>query len=110
MTLIEVMVVMVILGMIATAVGVNVIERWQQARIREARTRAQTLQGVAVMYLLEGERDCPDVADLRPLLDATRDHHDPWGADYRIACDGATVRVTSAGPDGDFDTDDDIRM
>jgi hypothetical protein len=34
---------------------------------------------------------------------------DPWGADYRYGCVGAGMWVSSAGPDGEFDTDDDLR-
>ena len=112
MTLIEVMVVMVILGMIATAVGMNVMRNWTEARKREARTRAQTFHNVAITYALEGGEGCPGIDDLRPLLDATRDDKDPWGNDFRITCDDGddTVHVTSAGPDGSFDTEDDIRI
>ncbi len=33
---------------------------------------------------------------------------DAWGTRYRMEVSGAAVRVISAGPDGEFDTEDDL--
>lgn len=44
----------------------------------------------------------PDLAALgRPV-------HDPWGNEYAFETGGERVRILSAGPDGEFDTADDI--
>ena len=34
---------------------------------------------------------------------------DGWGREYRLVVAGATVEISSAGPDGEFGTNDDIR-
>lgn len=44
-------------------------------------------------------------ADWRALK---RGGKDPWGNDYAFEPDGDGVAVFSAGPDGEFDTDDDL--
>ena len=56
---------------------------------------------------------CPTAADIVPYLNDP-EAKDPWGALYRVRCgadapDGARgIAVDSAGPDGQFETDDDI--
>jgi hypothetical protein len=37
-----------------------------------------------------------------------RSGKDPWGNDYAFEADGEQVSVFSAGPDGEFGTDDDL--
>lgn len=37
-----------------------------------------------------------------------RSGKDPWGNEYEFDVDGEQVTVTSAGPDGEFGTDDDL--
>ena len=34
---------------------------------------------------------------------------DPWGQEYKLVTKGKKYYVVSAGPDGSFDTEDDIR-
>jgi hypothetical protein len=42
-------------------------------------------------------------------IDKSKATTDPWDHAYRIECDGTEITVISAGPDGQFDTDDDIK-
>jgi len=37
-----------------------------------------------------------------------RPYRDPWGGEYAFELDGDRVWITSAGPDGQWDTDDDL--
>jgi len=38
-----------------------------------------------------------------------RTKNDPWGNEYSLVLDGDRVDISSAGPDGEYDTRDDIR-
>jgi hypothetical protein len=61
------------------------------------------------------DQRCPSsLADLNPYTNKHgADIADPWGTDLAYQCPapvgaGAGITVTSAGPDGRFDTDDDV--
>lgn len=110
MTLIEILVVLVIMGAIASAVGFSVLKSLDQSRIQNTKTRARTMQAAVVGYKLEHAADCPDVDDLQQadILDSTTDHNDAWGRAFTIECEASTIHVWSAGPDGALGTADDI--
>lgn len=111
MTLVEIMIVVIIMALIATAVGVAVLPRLKQARIDSTRTDAQSVRSAAVMYVSENPGgDCPSVADLVDggYLDSSRRTADAWDNDFSIECEGDDVVVVSAGPDGEMGTEDDI--
>jgi hypothetical protein len=42
-------------------------------------------------------------------IDKSTATRDAWDMDFRIECDGTEVTVTSAGPDKQFETTDDIK-
>jgi general secretion pathway protein G len=110
MTLIEIMLVVVIMGMIAAAVGVYAVGAGDDANKRIAATSAKALVGVAEAYLMQNPgAECPSIAELRAsrLLRAGTTPQDPWGTDFQIAC-GDEVNVLSAGPDHEYGTEDDI--
>jgi general secretion pathway protein G len=112
MTLVEIMIVVIIMALIATAVGVAVLPRLKQARIDSTRTDAQSVRSGAVMYVSENPGgDCPSVEDLTGggYLDSSRRTADAWDNDFVIECEGDDVIVTSAGPDGQMGTEDDIQ-
>lgn len=76
------------------------------------RTDAQSIRSAAIMYMAENPSStCPEVEDLIEggFLDASKGLTDVWDNEFQITCDGDTVSVTSAGADGDWDTEDDIR-
>jgi general secretion pathway protein G len=112
MTLVEIMVVIIIMAMIATAVGVAVIPKLQQAKVNQARTDAATVQSAVSMWLAgHNSRDCPTMQQLVEdgEISANQSSKDPWENDFHIECEGLSEpRVRSAGPDGQFGTDDDI--
>ncbi|MEM9068196.1 MAG: prepilin-type N-terminal cleavage/methylation domain-containing protein [Myxococcota bacterium] len=108
MTLIEVMIVVIIMALIATAVGMAVMPQIINARIKTATTEAAAVRHAATVYAVE-YGGCPTLDDLvGDYLDPHTRHEDPWGNPYAIVCEDGDYLGLSAGPDGVFDTDDDI--
>ncbi len=111
MTLVEIMVVVIIMALIATAVGVAVLPSLKKSQVKNTRTDAQAVRAAVTMYLAENPgEDCPTVDDLLEggYLDKGRRTTDAWDNDFQIECEGDNVVVISAGPDGQFGTEDDI--
>jgi len=121
MTLIEIMVVLVILGMIAAAVAVNVVKRQQDAELKQARTDVQNIasQGVDAFRVLKGR--FPTTEEGIHILvhegflkanNAEGTIKDPWGHEYVYLYPGQAhpdaYDVKSNGPDGQPGTPDDI--
>lgn len=110
MTLVEIMIVVIIMALIATAVGIAVIPRWRKAQVDTARTDAQAIRSAVQLYLMD-TNECPQSAeDLQEggFLDRSKRATDPWNEPFRIDCEGDEIYVTSAGPDQQFDTEDDV--
>ena len=109
MTLIELMIVMVIMALVATAAGFAVIPALTNARIRQASTDASTIRQMATAYLVDYD-ECPSVEDLleKRIMSSSTTRTDPWGNPFSIECDGSEPKVTSAGPDEQIGTEDDI--
>jgi general secretion pathway protein G len=111
MTLVEIMIVVIIMAMIATAVGMAVIPQLVTARIRQAQTDAATIRSAVEVFQAETPGTCPSVEELieRRILNARTQTDDPWSHPYVIDCESADVSVSSLGPDGNAGTEDDIR-
>ena len=111
MTLVEIMIVVIIMALIATAVGVAVIPRLQKARETQTKTDAQTISSAAMQYIIENPGEgCPTMQDLTGgYLSASNRLKDAWDNDFTIECQGDEVTVRSAGPDGNMGTEDDIQ-
>ena len=121
MTLIEIMVVLVILGMIAAAVAVNVVGRQKDAELRQAKTDVQNIanQGVDAFRIMKGRYPTTEEG-LRILIqegflkpnNADGTIKDPWKNDYVYLNPGQThtdgYDVKSNGPDGQPGTPDDV--
>jgi general secretion pathway protein G len=121
MTLIEIMVVLVIIGLIASAVAVNVLGREREARISRAKTDVQNIanQGVDAFRVMRGRYPTTDEG-LKILIQEQflRPNSpdgglkDPWGNDYVYLFPGQkhpdAFDVKSNGPDGQAGTQDDI--
>jgi hypothetical protein len=60
----------------------------------------------------EDQTACPTLEQLVKdgILDEDGRRNDPWGTTFKIACAGDDVSIHSAGPDGKFDTEDDLRI
>lgn len=112
MTLVEIMIVVIIMALIATAVGVAVLPRLEKARVDSTRTDAQAIRSAVTLYLGENPGgDCPSVDDLVEggYLDSSKRTTDAWDNDFIVECEGDNVTVISAGPDGKRGTEDDIK-
>lgn len=110
MTLVEMLVVLVIMGAIASAVGLSVLQSLEKSRVQDTKTRARTIQSGAVAYQMDHPADCPEMLDLvkADILDRTTDHNDGWGRPFTIVCDSTTIHVWSRGHDGEQGTEDDV--
>ena len=113
MTLIEILVVMVILGLIATAVAVNVVGRASQARVDRAKTDVQRIasDGIEAFKVMRGRFPTTEEG-LKLLLDEKflkpnapdGKLNDPWGKEYIYLYPGQAhpdgFDVKSYGADG----------
>ncbi len=105
-TLVELMVVIVTIGLLATIVVINVMPAQDTARMRKAEADVATLEQGVEMYRLN-RMNYPSGADgLQALVTEgfiKRLPEDPWGNPYRYAApgrDGQPFDVYSTGADG----------
>ena len=85
MTLIEILVVLVIIGLIATAVAVNVMGRLEEARINRAKTDLYTLGECLDFYKMDKGRYPTTEEGLKAIVVAGKckaNIQDPWGHEY----------------------------
>jgi general secretion pathway protein G len=110
MTLIEIMVVMVIMALVATAAGFAILPQLKKAKIKQSSGDAKAVASAAELYLSEHD-NCPTVQELitDKILDQKKNTKDSWGHDFSIECDQDGVTVRSAGPDEQMGTEDDIQ-
>jgi len=109
MTLIEIMVVLVILGMIATAIGVNVFSALKDAQIKTTRLDLQNLSDGVDRYHVETGNWPDNLAALAPKF--VKDvRKDPWGNEYQYLRSGDGYDVYSYGPDKTQGGGDDINV
>ncbi len=121
MTLIEIMVVLVILGMIAAAVAVNVVGQQREAEKKQARTDVQHISdaGVDAYRVMKGRYPTSEegikVLISEGFLKANQADgtlKDPWHNEYVYLSPGQkhadSYDVRSNGPDGKPGTEDDI--
>jgi general secretion pathway protein G len=111
-TLIEIMVVVVILGLLATLVVPNLFEAGEEAKKQKAQTDVKTIYGQAQLFKLRNNRT-PTMEDLTTEDDKGKTYidevDDPWGNPYQIRdLDRGKFEVISWGPDGSEQTEDDI--
>jgi len=111
MTLIDIMIVITIFAMIAGGVAVALLPRLEEARIKSTKTDAQALRSAVMLYVADNPRGCPTVEDLvtERYLDSSRRTADAWDTPFQISCEDGDIVVISAGPDLEFNTEDDIQ-
>lgn len=126
MTLIEVMIVIVILGLLATGIAVNVLPKREQAKVAKAVQDIAALENSFQMYSLD-VGDYPSTEDgiqslwraPQPAPDNWRGPYiqkpnftDPWGTEYVYVYpgnhEGYDYDLYSLGKDTQEGTDDDI--
>jgi general secretion pathway protein G len=107
MTLIEIMVVLVILGMMAGIVGVAVFRSKRQADIDVARLDIRGYSQAVELSRIRRPTLPESLEELVPnQLERVR--RDPWGTAYVYVRSGDTFEIFSYGPDH-VASDDDIR-
>jgi len=125
-TLLEVMVVIVILGILASMVVPNLIGNQEKASIQKAVSDINALETSLSMYKLDnynypsteqGLEALTAETDVEPLPRrfpedgyVKRLPKDPWGNEYQLLNPGenSKVDVFTMGPDGEAGTEDDI--
>lgn len=115
-SLVEIMVVIVIIGLLATVVVPNVLGMGEDAKIQKAKADIKVIADAVTVYKLQvrGAQlptmetlTTPDEKGKTWLNSSSRD---PWDNEYEIR-EGerrSDFEVRSAGPDGNPDTEDDI--
>jgi general secretion pathway protein G len=105
-TLVELMVVIVILGLLATIVIINVMPAADRAAVTKARADIATLEQAIEMYRLDNQRYPTSEEGLQALVSGEyirRLPNDPWSNPYRYAAPGQSGRpftVATWGADG----------
>jgi general secretion pathway protein G len=106
MTLIEIMVVLVIIGLIAAAVTVNVMGRLDEAKVRQAKTDLHTLENCLDLYKIDKQHYPTTEEGLAAVVAAgkCKNIKDPWQNDYVYLYPGQvhpdSFDVKSYGADG----------
>ncbi len=109
MTLIEIMVVLVILGMIAGAIAYNVFSQLKEAQIRTATLDLKSISNGVDLYHVETGQWPESLGQLVPKF--IKDlHKDPWGSEYAYVRSGEGYDVYSYGPDKAQGGGDDISV
>ena len=115
-TLIEIMVVVVILGLLATIVAQNVFGETDRARLTRVKADLTTIKDACGRYRIHHQGRYPeDLTELVQVEDGSERYlemdevpKDPWGTEYRMERQGGRVVIISDGPDGQPDSEDDI--
>ncbi|HHI67975.1 MAG TPA: type II secretion system protein GspG [Planctomycetes bacterium] len=119
-TLVELMVVVVILGLLATLVAKNVIPFIFRSSVTAAKMDIKNISEAVDLYRTNNHGKLPESLEelIEPdengetyLKDMTQVPKDPWGNEYQLEEDpdrkGGYI-IRSFGPDGEPETDDDI--
>jgi len=118
-TLVELLVVVAILGILGAIGMQGVTGHIEKTRKTAAKTGVDTIKGAITNYMIDKKKSTPP-SDLKVLIEADGDSEafleggegalvDPWDNDYKLETKGKRFVVISAGPDGQFGTEDDIR-
>jgi general secretion pathway protein G len=105
-SLVELMVVIVIIGLLATIVIINVMPAADRAATTKARADISTLEQAVELYRLDHLTYPPTAEGLQALLSGNyirRLPEDPWGNPYRYSVpgpDGRPFQIASWGADG----------
>ena len=109
MTLIEIMVVLVILGLIASFIGFNVFSNLKSAQVKSAGLDLKGISNGVDLYHVETGQWPDSLNQLVPKY-LKEVHKDPWGSDYLYVRSGDGYDVYSYGPDKAQGGGDDVTV
>jgi len=114
MTLIEIMVVVAIIGLLMGTVGVVAYNRFQKAKLTNAKMIVKNMQEAIVHYFMDNQDKCPtDLKALHTQKYINKEPQDPWGQELKFKCPGENdtqgADIYSMGPDRKDGTEDDIK-
>ena len=115
-TLIEILVAVAIIGILGAVAVMNITANLEKAKVTAAKEAVNNIKAAVTNYYLQYKKYPSDLSALieakgddEPVLDGGEGAlEDPWGTEYRYEHKGKKILIVSAGPDGEFDTDDDI--
>ena len=116
-TLVELLLVIVILGMLATVAVLNVGQHAKTSAVGATRASIATIQEACELYeIATVGRKPTSIDDLlkpvgaggQPLLKGGSRPKDAWGNYFQLRSSSSGIEIRSAGPDGSFNTDDDV--
>ena len=114
-TLVELLLVVCILGILAAGVVMNMSGHDQTARITTTRASITQIEQAVQIFAMKHNGKLPDA--LEELTAGTDDEpgllkegaiNDSWGTTFGYSKTGKKFKITSAGPDGEMGTEDDI--
>ena len=116
-TLIEILVVVAIIGMLGAVAVPAYMSHLKEARVETARELIKSVETALNMYSMKHGGKYPD--SLEALTQETEeeeallqgDYVDPWGNELKYEKPSGKKRpiIISAGPDGEFGNEDDIK-
>ncbi|MCD6498130.1 MAG: type II secretion system protein [Deltaproteobacteria bacterium] len=106
MTLIEIMVVVMIMGLIMSAVGYSVFRWYRSAQKKTSRATVDTVVKAIWKWSQDeaengdSDRTCPEKLDVLvpEYIKSKRSIKDAWGKRLKFRCDGDRICVYSLGP------------
>ena len=116
-TLMEMLIVVVIIGMLAGVITANVMGQMETVRIKTTTAQAVEIKTAIRSFELALGRLPKHLEELvatggpewpGPFLEDETVPKDAWNIEFRFGVKNKRLRVSSAGPDGRFETDDDI--
>ncbi len=113
MSLVEVMIVVVIIGLIASGAALGVFPKLKQAQVDTTKTGARTIRQAAESWRgAHAADECPTPKQLieEKQLDTASKISDAWDQPFKILCEDDETFVTSGGPDKKEGTADDIKI
>ena len=115
--MIEIMVVVAIIGLMATVVAINVFPHHDKTKVEKTKVDIEQIHTAVSLWLLENY-ELPTIHQLITSTDRKAAYlrgyaeppRDPWGEDYEVRrLEGALrFEVRSGGEDREFDTVDDL--
>lgn len=117
-TLIEILLVVVIIGILAAVAVPKLSGRVKQAQVNAAKSSVEAIGLAVKMYEVDNGKFPDSLQNLvskgseinwnGPYLEKGIPK-DPWGNEFQYSKNGNEYTVTSAGPDGTFGSEDDVK-